>query len=749
MERIEIAKKYIARGWPVLPVFEPNGLGKCSCGRSDCKNPGKHPRTLKGLKDASVELVPILEWWRAHPDANIGILTGRESGIVAVDIDPRHGGDKSIEEFEATHGKLPVTLTVKTGSGGRHLLYSHPGIEIRNRTGFLPGVDFKADNAYIVAAGSTHSCGGTYEWMKGLGPDEIQIAPLPTILLPFLMGAAPPRETTDGKISDGSRNTTLFQLACSLRAKRLPEASVMTALKTTNESQCTPKLSDEEVESIVQSSARYLVPWESPIPLLEYKLPPFPPVVEPRWLGEFILAVSESLEVPYELVWSFAFSVLSVAAARLFRIQVKPNYSEPLNIWPCSALEPGNRKSAAFTLCTESLMQWQRKEAAKLKPSIDLAKSQRATEETLVKGLRQSIAKKKGADREAIKKEIVEIERMFTEIPTPPELWTSDCTPEKLGVLLMENNERFGFLSDEGGIFEILGGRYTGGVPNLDLFLKAHAGAPDQTSRMGRTVTLESPALTIGISPQPSVLQDLANTPSFRGRGLLGRFLFTIPRSPLGGRTGETPAIPESILENFNISIRRMLDRPLVRDENDSLVVQTFKLSPEAFERWKNFWKETETKFLEHGELETAKDWGSKLPGATVRLAGLLHYAKYVNEAEPWKTPVSDETMDMAIEISRCLIPHTLAVFGLMSADPQIESAKRILKWIKTKGIKTFTQRDCQHALQSHFKRVKPLEEALSLLSERLIIRELPKQNAPNRTGRSFEVNPAVQGESL
>ena len=37
-----------------------------------------------------------------------------------------------------------------------------------------------------------------------------------------------------------------------------------------------------------------------------------------------------------------------------------------------------------------------------------------------------------------------------------PQLWTSDVTPENLGVIMAENDDRMAILSDEGGIFDIL-----------------------------------------------------------------------------------------------------------------------------------------------------------------------------------------------------------------------------------------------------------------------------------------------------
>lgn len=96
--------------------------GTCSCGKSDCTSPCKHPLTNRGFKDATLESDVIRKWWGRWPAANIGIATGALSGIIVLDIDPRHGGDLGLEAFEADHGKLPDTPVVLTGGGGYHTI---------------------------------------------------------------------------------------------------------------------------------------------------------------------------------------------------------------------------------------------------------------------------------------------------------------------------------------------------------------------------------------------------------------------------------------------------------------------------------------------------------------------------------------------------------------------------------------------------------------------------------------------------
>ena len=176
---VEVAARYAAHGWPVVPLHTPQG-GGCTCRRPDCGSPGKHPRTARGLHDASTDVDRIGSWWRRWPDANVGVVTGAASGLVVLDIDLPDGPD-TLARLEAEHGRLPATCEQRTGSGGRQLLFAHPGQPVGNRTGVRPGIDVRADGGYIVVPPSTHASGARYRWTGRVPP-----APTPVWLLKLL-----------------------------------------------------------------------------------------------------------------------------------------------------------------------------------------------------------------------------------------------------------------------------------------------------------------------------------------------------------------------------------------------------------------------------------------------------------------------------------------------------------------------------------------------------------------------------------
>lgn len=255
------ALEYASRGWPVLPLHTPYEGSRCSCGKPGCGHPGKHPRTLHGLKDATTDAAMIRDWWILRPNANVGIATGRSSGIVVLDVDPLKGGDESLEELQGRYGLVPNTVEVITGGGGRHVYFKHPGDGVvRSAMGLagLPGLDVKGDGGYVVAPPSRHPSGRRYEWECLSHPDDLSLAPVPGWLLHLLDGQSHASTTTTGRpIPEGQRNATLTSLAGTMRRRGMTEGEILPALQAVNSNRCQPPLAGTEVAYIARSICRY------------------------------------------------------------------------------------------------------------------------------------------------------------------------------------------------------------------------------------------------------------------------------------------------------------------------------------------------------------------------------------------------------------------------------------------------------------------------------------------------------------
>lgn len=257
---VTAALAYGQAGLRVLPIHTVRE-GVCSCGAVDCDRPAKHP-LIKAGKDfsrASSDVAAIADWWRRWPDANIGIRTGAESGLVVLDVDVPKGGASSLAALEQEHGKLPSTPEVLTGGGGKHLLFRHPGQEVRPSAGQLgDGLDVRGDGGFIVAPPSLHVSGRPYKWVRT--PEKVPAAPLPPWLETMVVEGVTKRRNggrAGDAIPEGKRNAALTSLAGTMRRRGMGESEITAALLEVNAGRCRPPLGGSEVRALVDSVMRY------------------------------------------------------------------------------------------------------------------------------------------------------------------------------------------------------------------------------------------------------------------------------------------------------------------------------------------------------------------------------------------------------------------------------------------------------------------------------------------------------------
>jgi hypothetical protein len=213
------ALAYARRGWPVLPLWRVED-GHCACGQENCSSPGKHPLVPHGVKEATTDPEVIRSWWRRYPKANIGIATGAVSGLLVVDIDPRHGGSLDGLSFPADAPQ------VQTGGGGRHIYLAWPeGVERLPKTlPGRPGVELKGNGGYVVAPPSLHVSGRHYVWK--ISPDLVPLAPCPTWLLEAIAAAQTPPPRPRPRACGGEVGTPYGRAALRGEILRLAQAAV-------------------------------------------------------------------------------------------------------------------------------------------------------------------------------------------------------------------------------------------------------------------------------------------------------------------------------------------------------------------------------------------------------------------------------------------------------------------------------------------------------------------------------------------
>ena len=255
------------RGWSVIPLHFPLEAQGCSCRAPACPSVGKHPANPKGLLGAGRDPA-LLQRWFGTSCCNLGVVTGAVSGLVVLDIDPQHGGDASLGALETRHGKLPSTVEVLTGGGGRHLYFAHPGGRVANSAGKLgPGLDVRGDGGYVVAPPSLHRSGRSYAWEQSSLPGEVALAALPGWLLELLQPpptpSAPAVRVQAGSrwaqlvaagAQEGARNESLAALVGHLfrNYRGHPRLAAELAMLW-NAHRCQPPLPDDEALRTISS----------------------------------------------------------------------------------------------------------------------------------------------------------------------------------------------------------------------------------------------------------------------------------------------------------------------------------------------------------------------------------------------------------------------------------------------------------------------------------------------------------------
>lgn len=239
------ALHYAEHGWPVFMLARSKRpVANCpACPKAE-EDPTHDQNacpclTCHGFYAATTDPQRVAAIVAAVPRGQLALRTGAAAGVVVVDVDPAHDGAATLAQLIAT-GLTPPTARVRTGSGGLHLYYQHPGQRVpcsqgKPGQGLGPGIDVKADGGYVVLPPSVHPrTGRPYRWIPGQAIQEMPPAlltactPPPAPPVPAVTGPTRVREA--GGIShpdrllavlldrvtaapEGVRRTTLYGVA--------------------------------------------------------------------------------------------------------------------------------------------------------------------------------------------------------------------------------------------------------------------------------------------------------------------------------------------------------------------------------------------------------------------------------------------------------------------------------------------------------------------------------------------------------
>ena len=462
-------------------------------------------------------------------------------------------------------------------------------------------------------------------------------------------------------------------------------------------------------------------------PFAEEYRPHFPTDKLPSVLGSMVECLAEATQTPEEMGGLLSLGVLATLFQSRFRVEVTPDWQEPLCLYCAAVAPPGERKSAVISALTKPIYDYEKDEREFGAAEIEKNRAERDMLERKLQAAKQAAMKDESKRREAL-----ELAAELAEFKVIHERrWiVDDTTPEKLAEMLDKQNGCLTVCSAEGGVFDAMRGRYDK-MSGFDIYLKAHAGDPVIVDRISRGSNyIQSPRLTMLLTIQPEVLTGLMSNAAFRGRGLCGRFLFAVCNSKVGSRKVSPLPVPEEVKENYGAFIRRALS-----GQSHGVI----RLSPDA--DWLRQSYQEYIEMLLGDRWEHMRDWGGKLVGAMVRIAALLHCAQ--TAGDPAEEEISVETVNAATAIAEFLGAHAEAAYRVMCADGAEQNAKYL--WRRIGSVGQISKRELFNMCQSHFRTVENMEPAVQELIRRGYLAEIVRLTG-GRPSRIFLVNPLAKG---
>lgn len=497
------------------------------------------------------------------------------------------------------------------------------------------------------------------------------------------------------------------------------------------------------------------------IPIAEQLAPaPFPVDALPTWLRHFVTAQAEASQLPVDMIGMLSLSALSTAIqGRVNCVANEGRWVEPITLYTASVMQPGERKSAALEQVYAPLLDWELQVQESEWPVVAAAQREYKELELAVEKADARVQKMRAARDEARRNENstpdqvrsaeadldtarreaddvrVEFEQQKPRFKM--RLVYNDLTPEAAQTHLSEQfGERISIISDEGGVFEVLtGSRYSERL-NLDVFLKGHSGNIVLVDRVGReSERIDRPMITLGLAVQPAVLKEIGKNKQMHGRGLLARFLYAHPEPAVGSRAVRVQGVATQIRDVYSAAMQSIAGSAYAQRE-----IRSVTLTAEAQEMLYQYQEQIEPKLApETGELDSIRDWGSKLSGALLRIAVLIACAR----EQAIVAEVEGGDMMMALQFSDYLINHAFRAYTLMGLIEISESENKIVRKILNENLEEFTSREMYRMVSGHRQwNASEFEAVLEDLVRMGYIKKVVDSLRPPK--HHWVVNPAV-----
>lgn len=433
-------------------------------------------------------------------------------------------------------------------------------------------------------------------------------------------------------------------------------------------------------------------------------------------------------------------ALMSIAMQPGYKVIGKADWEEQLSLYCMIVAEPSDRKSAVFNQIIKVIQSFEAEYNEH--HSIDVLKSQ---EEHSLLEKKYKKAVKDYENGNITKDEYDEAFRKYSthKVIKPISLTLDDVTSESLTNEIESQEGCIALVSSEGGIFDILSGSYTN-FPNIDIFLKGYSGDFIKVSRICRpSLYVKNPRLTILLTVQPKVLENVVNNGTFTGRGLSARFLYSVPKSLVGTRKFETKRIDFENKKRFSDLIQSILNEP-----KTSLVY--ISLSNDAYSLLKDYYEAFEIRLST--DLKDIGGWAGKLIGNILRISALITRARNIKYDAFIYTPSNDDTaewivqkedMENAIILGNYFLEHARYAFDFMDDNTTKKQALNFLEKLKASKVSEISFREASRMCKFMNKK-ENATAVINLLSDYGYLREKQGTSRAHNKGAIYEVNPAI-----
>lgn len=493
----------------------------------------------------------------------------------------------------------------------------------------------------------------------------------------------------------------------------------------------------------------------------------------PDWLpppyGELVKRTAQSIQINVSAVAAAFLGAVSIALNGRLLVTDKPRipdeepeHYEAGQLWYMVALPTGERKSSCMNRFIEPIRDWvyeqnksrtKRRKSLKLRLELIDEKLKKATSQQK-KLLDDNVGLQKWDDNkyrftpnhldgeiEQLRDEREELEEQLRKAHFIT-LILQDTTPEAAGQALSDNNGRVSFADSEGGIFDTIGGRYSNGKSNFDVFLHGFDNEWFSVNRKtSDRIEVQHACMSALYFVQPRVVKAIFDDDEMIEKGFAGRFICIKPPIMSGIREIMPPRVPKELKDAYTAKIRELLEFQLEESDSKAMVY----MDDEAREKGAIFNAQVEAGMDEleipegiHDLMPLKKSgFAHKLFGKTKRTALLL---KMLEDSDTDKL-ITGEMMDRAINITWWYVDHAEAIHGNKFVNDNKSLERQLIERMKDHPdvfgrTRSFTLGELsKFASAGGFRSKEPNEQ------KRLLIAALQTLKEWNVVSPSIEVN--------